>query len=93
MTTGGDFWVCRRCLGPVTAGACILDEGCRRGVQKLGPPGVRRERWVRRSEGVSALWMRAGDGGTQLGDRVCSPPARVFRRYSLLFPKAFWRMR
>ena len=41
----------------------------------MGPPGVLRERWVRRSEGVSALGMRAGDGGTQLGDRVRSPPA------------------
>ena len=42
---------------------------------KLGPPGVRRERWVRRCEGVSALGMRAGDGGTQLGDPVRWPLA------------------
>ena len=37
---------------------------------KLGPPGVRQERWVRRCEWVSALGIRAGDGGTQLGDPV-----------------------
>ena len=42
---------------------------------KLGPPGVHWERWVRRCEGVSALGMRAGDGGTQLGDPVRWPPA------------------
>ena len=42
---------------------------------KLGPPGVRRERWVCRCEGVSALGMRAGDGGIQLGDPVRWPPA------------------
>ena len=42
---------------------------------KLGPLGVRRERWVRRCEGVSALGMRAGDVGTQLGDPVRWPQA------------------
>ena len=42
---------------------------------KLGPPGMRRERWVRRCEGVSALGMRAADGGTQIGDPVRWPPA------------------
>ena len=42
---------------------------------KLGPPGVRRERWVRRCEGLSALGMRAGDGGTQFGDPIHWPPA------------------
>ena len=42
---------------------------------KLGPPGVRRERWVRRCEGVSALGMRAGDGGKQLSDPVRWPLA------------------
>ena len=44
---------------------------------KLGPPGVLPEHWVRRCEGVSALGMRAGDGGTQLGDPVRWPPATV----------------
>ena len=43
--------------------------------EKLGPPGVRRERWVCRCEGVSALGMHAGDGGTQLGDPVRWPLA------------------
>ena len=42
---------------------------------KLGLPGVRRERWVRRCEGVSALGMRAGDVGTQLGDPLRWPLA------------------
>ena len=42
---------------------------------KLGPPGVRQECWVHSCEGASALGMRAGDGGTQLGDRVRSLPA------------------
>ena len=42
---------------------------------KLGPPGVLRERWVRRCEGVSALGMRAGDGGKQLSDPVRWPLA------------------
>ena len=42
---------------------------------KLGPPGVRRERWVRRCEGVSALGMRAGDGSKQLSDPVRCPMA------------------
>ena len=42
---------------------------------KLGPPGVRQEHWVRRCEGVSALGMRASDGGTQLGDPVRWLPA------------------
>ena len=42
---------------------------------KLGPPGVRREHWVRRCEGVSALGMCASDGGTQLGDPVRWLPA------------------
>ena len=42
---------------------------------KLGPPGVRREHWVRRYEGVSALGMLASDGGTQLGDLVHWPLA------------------
>ena len=71
---GGGLWVCRGCLGPVTAGA---DPGW--GVPlrsvKLGLPGVRRERWVRRCEGVSALGMRAGDVGTQLGDPLRWPLA------------------
>ena len=30
---------------------------------KLGPTGVRRERWVCRCQGVSALGMHAGNGG------------------------------
>ena len=42
---------------------------------KLGPPGVHQEHWVCRCEGVSALGMRASDGGTQLGDPVCWLPA------------------
>ena len=42
---------------------------------KLGSPGLLPERWVRRCEGVSALGMCAGDGGTQLGDPVHWPPA------------------
>ena len=42
---------------------------------KLGPPGVRREHWVRRCEGVSALGMRAGDGAKQLSDPVRWPLA------------------
>ena len=42
---------------------------------KLGPPGVRRERWVRRCERVSALGMRAGAGDTQLSDPVRWPLA------------------
>ena len=42
---------------------------------KLGPSGVRREHWVCRCEGVSALGMRAGDGATQLGDPVRWLPA------------------
>ena len=75
MTTGGGLWVCRRCLGPVTAGARIRDGGCRQGARNWGPPGVRREHWVRRCEGVSALGMRASDGGTQLGDPVHWLPA------------------
>ena len=40
---------------------------------KLGLPGVCRERWVRRCEGVSVLGMRAGDGGSKLRDLVCWP--------------------
>ena len=75
MTTGGGLWVCRRCLGPVTAGARIWDGGCCQGARNWGPPGVHREHWVRRCEGVSALGMRASDGGTQLGDPVRWPPA------------------
>ena len=75
MTTGGGLWVCRRCLGPATAGARIRDAGCRQGARNWGPPGVRREHWVRRCEGVSALGMRASDGGTRLGDPVRWPPA------------------
>ena len=43
---------------------------------KLGAPGVRRERRVRRCEGVSALRMCACDGGTQLGDPVRWPLAK-----------------
>ena len=39
--------------------------------KKLGLPGVHRECWVRRCEGVSALGMRAGDRGRQNGDPVC----------------------
>ena len=35
-TTGGGLWVCRRCLGPVTAGACIRDGGCCRGARNWG---------------------------------------------------------
>ena len=42
---------------------------------KLGPPGVRRECWVRRCEGISALGVRDGDGGTQLVDPVHWPLA------------------
>ena len=42
---------------------------------KLGPPGVRWKRWVRRCEGLSALGMRAGGGGTQFGDPVHWLPA------------------
>ena len=42
---------------------------------KLGLPGVCRERWVRRCEGVSALGMRAGDGAKQLSDPVRWPLA------------------
>ena len=57
--------------GPRHCGSA--DPGC--GVPprsaKLGLPGVLWERWVCRCEGVSALGMRAGDGGTQLGDPVC----------------------
>ena len=42
---------------------------------KLGLPGVHRECWVRRCEGISALGMHAGDGGRHHGDPVCWPKA------------------
>ena len=45
-----------------------------------------------RCAGLSALGMRAGDGGTQFGDPLRWPLAGVFRWDSLLFPKAFWRI-
>ena len=70
---GGSLWVCGCSLGPINAGARIQEVRPRSA--KLGPLGMRRERWVRRCEGVSALGMRAGDGGTQLGDPVRWPPA------------------
>ena len=43
----------------------------------LGPRGARRARWVSRCEELSASGMRAGNGGTQLGDPVRGPPAAV----------------
>ena len=60
---------------------------------KLGLPGVRRERWVRRCEGVSALGMHAGDGAQSSVILFTGRRQRVFRWDSLLFPKAFWRIR
>ena len=42
---------------------------------KLGPPGVRGERCVRRCEGVSDLGIRVSDEATQLGDPVLWPLA------------------
>ena len=42
---------------------------------KLGLLGVCREQWIRRCERFCDLGMRAGDGGTQLGDPVRWPPA------------------
>ena len=56
---------------------------------KLGPPGVCRERWVRRCEGVSAPVMGVHSSVILFTGRW----QRVFRWDSLLFPKAFWRIR
>ena len=56
---------------------------------KLGPTGVRRERWVRRCEGVSAPVM----GAHSLVILFAGRWQRGFRWDSLLFPKAFWRIR
>ena len=61
--------------GPRHCGRVYLGWGVLPRIAKLGPPGVCQERWVRRCEGVSALGMRAGDGGTELGERVRWPPA------------------
>ena len=41
----------------------------------LGPRGARRAKWVSRCAEVSAPGMRAGNGGTQLGDPVRGPLA------------------
>ena len=43
----------------------------------LGPRGARRARWVGTCEELSAPGMRAGNGGTQLGDPVRGPLAAV----------------
>ena len=93
MTMGGGLWVCRRCLGPATAGARIRDGGCRQGARNWGPPGVRREHWVRRCKG-SLLWGCVPVMGAQ-GSVIlfAGRRQRVFRWDSLLFPKAFWRIR
>ena len=55
----------------------------------LGPQGVCRERWVRRCEGVSAPVMGAESSVILFAGRW----QRVFRWDSLLFTKAFWRIR
>ena len=92
-TTGGGLWVCRRCLGPVTAAARIRDGGCHQGARN----------WGRRvcvgsagSAGVkgSLLWgcvpvMWAHISVILFAGRW----QRVFRWDLLLFPKAFWRIR
>ena len=62
-------------LGPHHCGHADPGWGVPPRSAKLGPPGVRREHWVRRCEGVSALGMSASDGGTQLGDPVHWLPA------------------
>ena len=74
LAAGGGLWVFGRSLGPINAGADPGLEVPPRCV-KLGPPGGRREQWVHRCEGLSALGMHAGDGGTQFGDPVHWPLA------------------
>ena len=61
--------------GPRHCGRADLGWGVLPRSAKLGLPGVHRERWVRRCEGVSSLGMYAGDGGRQHGDPVCWPQA------------------
>ena len=41
----------------------------------LGLRGARRARWVSRCEELSAPGMRAGNGGTELGEPVRGPLA------------------
>ena len=60
---------------------------------KLGPPGVCQERWVRRCEGVSALEYMLVMGAHSLVILFAGRWQRVLRWDSLLFPKAFWRIR
>ena len=61
--------------GPRHCGRADLGWGVLPRSAKLGLPGVHRERWVRRCEGVSSLGMYAGDGGRQHSDPVCWPQA------------------
>ncbi|CAI9156159.1 unnamed protein product [Rangifer tarandus platyrhynchus] len=74
-TTGDGLWVCESCLGPVAAGAWILDGEVPPRSANLGPRGVSSTRWVPTCEGVSAPGMRAGGVGAQLRDPVPWPPA------------------
>ena len=78
-TAGGALWVCRRCLGPVAV--------------ELGPPGFDWVRWACRCEGVSAPGMHVGVWAQSSGILFAGPWQWVFRWDSLLFPKAFWRIR
>ena len=76
-TARGGLCFCGRHLDPVATGSRVHDNEVQPKSPTLGPRGARRARWVGRCEEVSAPGMRAGNGGTQLEDPVCGPPAAV----------------
>ena len=76
-TVRGGLCFCGRHLDPVAKGSRVRDREVQPRSRMLGPRGARRARWVGTCEGLSAPGMRAGNGGTQLGDPVRGPLAAV----------------
>ena len=76
-TARGSLCFCGRHLDPVATGSRVRDREVQPRSPMLGPRGARRAQWVGRCEELSEPGMRAGNGGTQLGDPVRGPPAAV----------------
>ena len=74
-TARGGLCFCGRHLDPVITGSRVRDREVQPRRLMLRPRGARWAQWVGRCEELSVPGMRAGNGGTQLGDPVHGPPA------------------
>ena len=74
-TATGSLCFCGRHLDPIATGLRVRDREVQPKSLMLGPRGEPRARWVGRCEEVSVPGMRAGNGGTELGEPVRGPLA------------------